>query len=331
MKAVICTKYGAPEVLQFREVEKPVPKDNEVLIKIHATTVTVADYRIRSFTVPPSFWLPARIALGITKPRKPILGVELAGEIESVGKDVTLFRKGDPVFAATLKDFGAYAEYKCLPENGAICLKPSGLTFEEAAAIPIGARTALHFLKKGDIQRGQKILIYGASGSVGTYAVQLARHFGAEVTGVSSRLNLELVKAQGADKVIAYDDEDFLKKLELYDIIFMAVDKWPFQACKKFLKNGGTYMNITEPLKSPSMLWSSITSKKKIRIIVGEDPAENAEGMRQLKELAETGTIKPVMDRSYPLEKIVEAHHYVGQGHKKGNVAITVFEKENFI
>lgn len=321
MKAVVCTKYGPPEVLQIKEVEKPVPKDNEVLIKIYATTVTAADFRIRSFTIPPSFWLPARIIIGLRKPKKSILGVELAGEIESVGKDVKLFKKGDQVFAATLTDFGAYAEYKCLPEDGPIAIKPANITYEEAAAIPIGARTALHYLKKGNIN-GQKVLIYGASGSVGTYAVQLAKYFGAEVSGVCSSTNLDLVKSLGADKVIDYTEGDYTKKLEMYDMIFLAVDKWPFSVCNRFLDKEGVYLNVTGPVKSLPMLWTSMTSKKKI--IVGESPPESAEDLKFLKGLVEAGTLKPVIDRSYTLDQIVEAHKYVDKGHKKGNVVIKV-------
>lgn len=322
MKAVICTKYGPPEVLQLKEVEKPVPKNNEILIKVRATTVTVADYRIRSFTVPASVWLPARIAIGIRKPKKPILGVELAGDVESVGKDVKLFKKGDPVFAATLTDFGAYAEYKCLPEDGPIAIKPANISYEEAAAIPIGARTALHYLKKGNIQRGQKVLIYGASGSVGTYAVQLAKHFGAEVTGVCSSTNLDLVKSLGADKVIDYTDGDYTRKLEMYDMIFLAVDKCPFSVCNKSLHKEGVYINVTAPIKSLPMLWTSMTSKKKL--IMGENSPESAEDLIFLIGLVEAGTLKPVIDRSYTLDQIVEAHRYVDKGHKKGNVVVTV-------
>ena len=322
MKAVICTKYGPPEVLQLKEVEKPVPKDNEVRVKVYATTVTVADHRIRSFTVPPAVWLPARIALGLRKPKKSILGVEFAGEIESVGKDVKLFKKGDQVFAATLTDFGAYAAYKCLPEDGPIAIKPANSTYEEAAAIPTGARTALHYLRKGNIKSGQKVLIYGASGSVGTYAVQLAKYFGAEVTGVCSSTNLALVKSLGADKVIDYTESNWTKRLEMYDMIFLAVDKCPFSVCNKSLHKEGVYLNVTSPIKSLPMLWTSMTSKKKL--IMGETPPGSAEELAFLKGLVEAGTLKPVIDRSYTLDQIVEAHRYVDKGHKKGNVVITV-------
>ena len=318
MKAVICTKYGPPEVLQIRDVAKPVPKDNEILVKVKATTVTAADFRVRSFTVPPVFWLPGRFILGMTKPKKDILGVELSGEIESVGKNVTRFKKGDQVFAATLNGFGGYAEYKCLPEDGPIALKPANITLEEAAAIPIGARAALHHLKKGNIKNGQKVLIYGASGSVGTYAVQLAKYFGAEVTGVCSKANLDLVKSLGADKVIDYADGDFTKKLEMYDMIFLAVDKLPFAICNKALNKEGVYINITAPVKSLEMM----LSKKKI--IVGDNSPETAEDLNFLKGLVEAGTLKVVIDRSYTLDEIVEAHRYVDKGHKKGNVVVRV-------
>lgn len=329
MKAIFCTAYGPPEVLQLREVEIPVPGDNEVLVKVYATTVTAADFRIRSFTVPPSFWLPARIALGLRKPKKPILGVELSGEIVAVGKNVSTFGNGDQVFAATLTDFGAYAEYTCLPAFGPMAIKPANITHEEAAAIPIGARTALHFLRKGGVAGGagdrtdrKKVLIYGASGSVGTYAVQLARHFDAEVTGVCSSANLDLVESLGAEKVIDYTERDFTQKLGMYDVIFLAVDKFPFTVCKRFLKENGVYVNITSPFKNVQMLWIAMTSNRKI--IVGHNPPETAEDLAFLKKLVEDGVIRPVIDRRYPIEQIVEAHRYVDQGHKKGNVVITV-------
>jgi NADPH:quinone reductase-like Zn-dependent oxidoreductase len=327
MKAIVYETYGPPDVLELREIAKPTPRDNELLVKVHATTVTVADFRSRSFTVPLAFWLPARITLGITKPKKAILGVELAGEVETVGKQVKRFKKGDPVFAATLISYGAYAEYKCLPEDAAISIKPSNITYEEAAALPIGARTALHFLRKANIQPGQKVLVYGASGSVGTYAVQLAKYFAAEVTGVCSTANLELVKSLGADKVIDYTAEDFSNTDETYDVIFEAVDKSSFSACMKVLKKDGIYINVTAPLPSIRMYLTKMTTGRKL--FLGENPPEKAEDLVFLKELVEAGKLKAVIDRRYPLEQIVEAHRYVDQGHKKGNVVITVNHHSN--
>lgn len=322
MKAVICTKYGSPEVLKIMEVNKPIPKDDEVLIKIHATTVTVADIRIRSFTVPLSFWIPARLMLGITKPKKPILGVELAGEIEVIGKNVTKFKKGDRVFAGTLPNCGAYAEYKCLQEKGLITLMPPNISYEEAAAIPIGALTALHFLRKGGIKNKQKLLIYGASGSVGTYAVQLAKHFGADVTGVCGTSNLALVKSLGADKVIDYTEPNFVRKLETYDVIFIAIDKFPFPICMQVLRDGGIYLNVTAPVKSLKMIWASLTTSKKI--VMAHSPSQNSEDLMLIKNLVAAGILKPVIDRKYTLDQIIDAHRYVEKGHKKGNVVISV-------
>ena len=325
MKAIVYTEYGPPDVLQLKEVEKPTPKTNEILVKVRATTATVADIRSRSFTVPPSFWLPARISLGLRKPKKAILGMEFAGEIESIGKDVKRFKKGDQVFAATLMGFGAYAEYKCLPEEAAISIKPTNITYEEAAALPIGGRTALHYLKKANIQPGQKVLVYGASGSVGSYAVQLAKVFGAEVTGVCSTANIELVKSLGADRVIDYTAEDFSHTGETYDVIFEAVDKSSFSACMRALKEDGIYLNVTIPLPTLQMLWTKMTSGKKL--MLGENPPESAEDLIFLKELVEAGKLRPVIDRCYSLEQIVEAHRYVDRGHKKGNVVIRVEHK----
>jgi NADPH:quinone reductase-like Zn-dependent oxidoreductase len=322
MKAVICPKYGDPEVLRITEVEKPVPKDDEILIKIRATTVTVADTRIRSFTVPAAAWLPARIVLGLLKPKQPILGAELAGEVETVGSNVKRFKKGDQVFAVSLRDMGAYAEYTCFNENELITLKPANSTFEEAAAIPIGARTALHYLRKVKIQPCQKILIYGASGSVGTYAIQLAKHFGAEVTSVCSADSFDLVKSLGSDKVINYMNKDFIEKLEMYDILFLAIDKFPFSTCNKFLKEDGFYINITSPIKNLEMIWTSITTKKKI--LMGENAEKSVEDLEFLKNLVEEGRLRSVIDRSYSLDEIVEAHRYVDKGHKKGNVVVRV-------
>ncbi|PLS01905.1 NAD(P)-dependent alcohol dehydrogenase [Neobacillus cucumis] len=322
MKAIVYTRYGPPDVLEVTQIEKPIPKDNEILVKVKATTVTVADIRSRSFTVPPAFWLPARITLGFRQPKKEILGMELAGEVVSVGEKVKKFKQGDQVFAASLVGFGAYAEYKCLDEDGPVAIKPSNLTYGEAAAVPIGARTALYFLKKAGLKSGQSVLVYGASGSVGSYAVQIAKYLGANVTGVCSTKNVELVKSLGADKVIDYTTEDFFSTDETYDIIFEAVNKSSFSACMKLLKNNGTYINVTEPLPTVQMLWTKWTSSKKL--LLSRNPPETSEALNFLKELIEMGKLKVVIDRSYSFDEIVEAHRYVEKGHKRGNVVINV-------
>ncbi|WP_312472122.1 NAD(P)-dependent alcohol dehydrogenase [Neobacillus sp.] len=322
MKAIVYTRYGPPDVLELKQVEKPIPKENEILVKVKATTVTVADIRSRSFTVPPTFWLPARITLGLRRPKKEILGMELAGEVELVGKNVKRFKRGDQVFAASLAGFGAYAEYKCLEEDGPVAIKPYNITYGEAAAIPIGARTALYFLRKAGIKSGQSVLVYGASGSVGSYAVQIAKYLGANVTGVCSTTNLELVKSLGADKVIDYTAEDFSSTGETYDVIFEAVNKSSFSACMKLLKNNGTYINVTEPLPSVQMLWTKLTSSKKL--LLSRNSPETSEALNFLKELVEMGKIKVVIDRYYSFDEIVEAHRYVEKGHKRGNVVINV-------
>lgn len=322
MQAMVYTKYGPPDVLQLKEVEKPSPRDNEILVKIKATTVTAGDIRARSFTVPRSVWLPARLTLGFRQPKLAILGMELAGEVESVGKNVTRFKEGDPVFAATQSGFGAYAEYKCLPEDGPVSSKPDHLSFEEAAAIPIGARTALFFLRKANIQNGQKVLVYGASGSVGSYAVQIARFFGANVTAICSSANTEWVKSLGAERVIDYTADDFLRTGETYDVIFEAVNKSLFSDCMKLLKKGGTYINVVEPLPSVQMLRAQWTGGWKL--LLSRNSPETPEALHFLKELVEAGKLKVVIDRCYAFEDIVEAHKYVEKGHKKGNVVITL-------
>jgi NADPH:quinone reductase-like Zn-dependent oxidoreductase len=306
MKAIVYTQYGPPEVLRLQDVQKPAPRDREVLVKVHATTVTIGDTIMRSFNLPITGWqkLMARLILGIRKPRRHILGMELAGEVESVGRQVTRFKPGDPVFASTFAvKFGGHAEYKCMPENGVIAIKPANLTYEEAAAVPGAGQTAWHCLQKGNIRPGQKVLIYGASGAVGTCAVQLAsRHFGAEVTGVCSGANLELVKSLGASRVIDYICEDFTQDSATYDVVFDAVGKLRPAHGKQALKPGGAYINVH----------------------ADSDGSDRLENLLVLKELVEAGKLKPAIDRVYPLEQIVEAHRYVEQGHKKGNVVITV-------
>lgn len=322
MKAVICSKYGPPEVLQLSHLPKPEPNSNEIRVRIRATSVTVADTRIRGFNVPRAFWLPARLALGIFKPRNPVLGVELAGDVDALGSNAKAFQIGDAVYAASLLTMRAYAEYICLPETAAIVHKPASITYEEAAAIPIGASTALHFLRKANLQRGQHIIIYGASGSVGTYAVQLAKYFGAEVTAVCSAQHAPLMKALRADHFIDYKDPAFQTKLTQYDIVFVAIDKIPFSICNRILKNNGVYLNITAPLKSAEMIWASLTTNKKI--LTGQNSQTTSADLNFLNERILANELTVVVDRNFSLDQIVEAHRYVDLGHKKGNVTVTV-------
>jgi NADPH:quinone reductase-like Zn-dependent oxidoreductase len=299
MKAIVCTKSGHPDVLQLQEVEKPMPRDNEVLVKVHAATATIGDVILRKLH--PLFFLPLQL-FGMKRKRIP--GHEFAGEIEAVGNQVKRFKIGDRVFGTTTGlSVGANAEYVCLPEKwqaGVLASAPTNMTYEQAAAVPVGGMTALYILGKANIQRGQKVLIYGASGSVGTFAVQIAKNYGAEVTGVCSTANVELVKSLGADQVIDYAKEDFTKSGQIYDVIFDAVGKTSFSRSKGALKENGVYLSVR-----------SSTSEK-------------AENLVFLKELIEAGKIKSVIDRCYPLEQTAEAHRYVEAGHKKGNVVINV-------
>jgi NADPH:quinone reductase-like Zn-dependent oxidoreductase len=327
MKAIVQTKYGSPDVLQLQEMEKPTPKDNEVLIKVHATTVTLYDCWARSCTAPTGFGLLSRISSGIRKPKQPILGTELAGEIETIGKDVTLFKPGDQVFAATyFSNFGAYAEYKCLPEDSMVGIKPSNMTYLEATTLPQGALTALYFLRKGNIQKGQKILIFGASGGVGTFAVQIAKNvYDCEVTGVCSTKKIELVKSLGADKVIDYKKEDFTKDNEKYDIILDTIGKTPIGRSKKLLKKEGIYVFTTFGLpKLFQILWLRLISRKKAFFGLVEDDPED---LIFLKELVEAGKIRSVIDKTFSMEQAAKAHAYVESGQKKGQVVITVEER----
>lgn len=304
MKAIVCTKYGSPEVLQLRDLEKPHPKNDEVRIRVRATAVTSSDCIVRGFRIPVALWIPARLVLGLRRPRK-ILGMVLAGDVETIGKGVRQFKVGDRVFGLDPFAFSAYAEYKCLQESGVLAPIPANLTYEEAAAIPYGGMLALHFLRKGRIRSGKKVLVYGASGAVGTSAVQLAKHFGTEVLGVCSAANFALVTSLGADAVLDYTKEDFTRKSDIYDLIFIAVGNRvnpPSRAqCERALSADGAYVSVDR-------------GRPKL-------PIEN---LLLLKQLAETGKLKAIIDRRYPLEQIAEAHRYVDAGHKRGNVVITV-------
>ena len=318
MKAVIYKKYGPPEVLHIEEVEKPVPKDNDVLIKVHAVVVTSGDVRLRKADP-----FIARFFNGLIKPKNTILGVNFAGKVEETGNNVTQFKEGDEVLGSTVLGFGAYAEYVCVSEDGVLVKKMGNITFQEAAAVPFGALASLHFLRKANIREGQKVLIYGASGSLGTAAIQLARYFGTKVTGLCSTDNLELVKSLGADNVIDYKKEDFTNINQTWDIIFDTVGKSPFFACIKKLNEKGVYLrsvhiNLQSLVRG---LWTNLTSKKKV---IGGIAGESKEDLLFINKLIESEKYKPVVDKIFPLEQIVEAHRYVDKGHKKGNVVVNV-------
>ena len=326
MRAIVHTKYGPPDELELREVEKPVPGENQVLIKIHATTVTTSDCNIRNLTfVPKLFLLPMRMQFGFTKPKNPILGFDLAGEIQAAGKGVTRFKIGDQVFGTTEPAYGAHAEYVCLPEDGVLATRPANMTWEEAATIPVIANTALHFIRDlGNVQAGNQVLINGASGGIGTFAVQLAKYYGAQVTGVCSTTNLEMVKSLGADRVIDYTKEDFTKSGQTYDVIFDAVGKSSFSRCKSSLKEKGIYLATLPKLSVLlQMLSTSMVGSKKVKM---EGAPAKVENLLFLKELIEAGHLGTVIDRRYPLEQTAEAFRYVEKGHKKGNVVITVVD-----
>lgn len=330
MKAITFTEYGSPAVLKLNDVEKPTPKINEVLIRIHATSLNVGDLWARNFkaitpgkfSMPFLFWLPARMFFGWSKPKVNILGSEFSGEVEAVGSDVKRFKKGDRVFGYRGQSMGANAEYLCVSESGMIAPMPANMTYEEAAAIPYGALTALSLLRKVNIQPGQKILVNGASGGIGSAAVQLAKHFGAHVTGVCSTLRVDFVKSIGADKVIDYTQEDFTQNGETYDLILDIMNKSSFARCKDSLTPTGVYLLASFKMKQVfQMVWTSMTGGRKVVCALSEEkPAD----LVIIKELAEAGNLKAIIDKRYPLEQTAEAHRYVEKGHKKGNIVITV-------
>jgi len=328
MKAIIWTKYGPPEVLQLREVETPSPGDGEVLIKVHAATASTPDSEFRRLKLPRFYALPFRLYLGILKPkRRTILGTEFAGEIVAAGKSVTQFQQGDQLFGYTGLGMGTYAEYLCLPEKpsafgGVIGKKPANLLFKDAAAVPFGGIEALHAIRRADLQPGEKVLIVGAGGSIGTYAVQLAKQYGAEVTGVDKPGKLEMLRSIGADHVIDYTREDFTKNGQTYDVVLDTIDKSPFAGTVQSLKENGTYLNANPGLFGGSRIWKATRGNN--RKILRWTAGYSTRNLQVLKELVEAGKLKPVIDRIYPLEQIVEAHRYVDTGQKKGNVVITV-------
>ncbi len=322
MKAAVCTKYGPPEVLVIQEVAAPVPNEEEILVRVMSSTVAAADYRVRSFTVPPVMWLPARLMMGITKPKPQILGAEFAGVVEAVGKNVTQYKTGDEVLGASLPNFGGYGEYLCVNESGPIAKKPSNISWLEAAAIPIGAKTALYYLDLAHVEPGQKILIYGASGSVGSYAIQLAKLKGLEVTAVCSAKNFGMSHDLGADFAIDYTNRNWHGGLKDYDLFFQAVDKCSFSISENIMKEGGTYINISKPIASLGMMVSKL--RRKIKLIMAKDFSQSNEDLKYLVELVKSEMLNVVIDKVFPLDDIVEAHQYVDKGHKVGNVIVKI-------
>jgi NADPH:quinone reductase-like Zn-dependent oxidoreductase len=328
MKAIVCTEYGGPQVLQLHEIEKPVAKNNEILIRIHAASVNFGDRMARNFkaitprqfNMPFLFWLMTKISFGLRQPKITVLGSEFAGEIEAAGRDVKRFKPGDQVFGYPGLSFGAYAEYLCLPEDGVLAIKPANMTYEEAAVAPYGAIMALNLLRRVNIQPGQKVLVNGASGGIGSAALQLAKYFGAEVTGVCAAPRVEFVKSLGADKVIDYTKEDFTQNGETYDLIFDILGKSSFSHCKRSLKPNGILLFASFKLKQLlQMFWTSMSGGRKVICALAPGAVED---LNSIKELIEAGRIKSVIDRCYPMEQAAEAHRYVGEGHKKGNVVI---------
>jgi NADPH:quinone reductase-like Zn-dependent oxidoreductase len=330
MKAIVCTQYGPPDVLQLKEVTKPTPKDHEILIRVHATSVNFGDLMARNFkavsprefNMPFPIWLLSKISLGPNRPKITILGSEFAGEVEVVGKDVKRFKPGDEVFGYPGVSFGAYAEYLCMPDDGVLAIKPAGMTYEEAAVVPYGAIMALNLLRKVNIQPGQKVLVNGASGGIGSAAVQIAKHLGAVVTGVCSTSGLAYVKSLGADRVIDYTREDFTQERETYDVIFDVLGKGQFSRCKKSLKPNGIQLFASFKMKQLfQMLWTSMTGGKKVICAVAPGSVED---LFSVKDLIEAGKIKVIVDRCYTMEQAAEAHRYVATGHKKGNVVLAI-------
>ena len=322
MKAIVYERYGSPDVLQVKEIEKPAPEDDEILVKIHAAEVTKADCEMRSFNFQVKwFWLPLRFALGLTKPKKQVLGGYFAGEVKSVGKDVSKFKKGDQIFGTTRLRLGAYGEYLCLPANYTLVPKPHNLSFEEAAAVPLGGLNALHFMRKANIQEGEKVLVNGAGGSIGTFGVQIAKAMGAEVTAVDSTIKEAMLRQIGADHFVDYSKEDFTKSGQTYDVIFSMVAKSSYSACIKALKPGGRYVmanpRIADMLRS--VLTSMFTDKKAIFVFAGETEEE----LVTLKDMIEAGKIKSTVDKIYAFEQAAEAHRRVETEQRLGTVVIS--------